>query len=61
LLCRTWCNDLVFLGRVEIWTVEGDMLRGDGGMCHAGEGKVAFGMTVEQRKVMPEREKWLLA
>ena len=28
---------------------------------HAGEGKVAFGMTAERRKVMPEREKWLLA
>ena len=34
---------------------------GDGVMCHAGERKVAFGMTAEQGKVMPEREKWLLA
>ncbi len=35
----------------------------DGGAeeSHAGEGKVAFGMTAEQRKVMPEREKWLWA
>ena len=34
---------------------------GDGVMCHAGERKVAFGMTAEQGKVMPEREKWLWA
>lgn len=34
---------------------------GGAGKSHAGEGKVAFGMTGKQRKVMPEREKWLLA
>ena len=35
----------------------------DGGAeeSHAAERKVANGMTTEQRKVMPEREKWLLA
>ena len=34
---------------------------GGAGKSHAGEGKVAFGMTAEQGKVMPEREKWLWA
>ena len=34
---------------------------GGAGKSHAGEGKVALGMTAEQGKVMPEREKWLMA
>ena len=34
---------------------------GGAGKSHAGERKVALGMTAEQGKVMPEREKWLWA